>query len=148
MPNATHVYQPGYQGTAVIDGISYAVQGWDGDEDPGLWDATNLNTGGWMYQENGIRKVSINFTLIAKASQPATNGGAAVPAQIPYFKTGDTLPATFTINGTDAYAGSWIVTKRGPKVDLKGGVTFDCSVDSQGPLTGTLAIPPALPTGS
>lgn len=137
-------YLAGYKGTVSLNGIStWAVTGWSADGDPGLWDATNIQTNGWMWQERGIQKISFTFTIICTAGQPASGGTAAVAAGVPDFKQGDTVTAQFTINGTDAYVGNVIITKFSPKVDLKGGVTFDITADSQGPMTGTLAVTPA-----
>ena len=146
MARISNQYQPGYQGSAVLNGNTYFVPGWSSDDDPGLWDTTNFTTGGWMAQAPSIRKVSFSFDVIA-AIPVAANSGATPPVPatyaVPDFKAGDTIPVTFTINGTDAYVGNVIVNKVSVKVDIKAGVTFSISADSQGPMTGTLAITPA-----
>lgn len=125
-------YLPGYTGTLTIDATDYPIGGWNSDADPGLWDATTPDDGGWMYQEPGLQKVSFTFDVYCKIG----TGGAP---SFPPFLAGTNFPAIFKINGTTAYAGNVIITKFSTKNDLKGGVTFSISADSNGLMTGSLA---------
>lgn len=137
MAQVARKYLPGYTGSCTIDTNSYPIQGWKSKADPGLFDTTTQNSGGWIEQEPGIQKVTFTFTILCKY----TNGLAG-------FGAGEILPAVFSINGTVAYQGNVVISGLDTTNDLKGGVTFDVSADSQGAMTGALAPTIVTPSGS
>lgn len=113
-------------GTTTTTLTELPIQGWKSSDDPGLWDATNSTTNGWSKQERGIKKITFTFTIVCKVADG-----------VPNFEGGDIIEdIEFSINSTTKYAGNVIVAKFDTNPDQKGGVTFDITADSDGPMTG------------
>ena len=89
-----------------------------------------------MEQEAGLIKINFKVTVKSTIATPELS-----------FKVGDTITGDFKKKGVSAFTGPVICGKVSTKNDLKGGVTYDLDLTSNGVMTGTEA-PTTLPSTS
>lgn len=124
MAATSPTYLSGYKGSLTIDASVLPVSGWQADHSVGTWDATNVTTAGASWPERTIESLKGSADVMWKVTTGA-----------PVFVVGDIYPITLLTQTGQSYVFNGLITGISPKVEVKGGVTYNLKFESQGAIT-------------
>lgn len=123
-------YLSGYDGKVIVDAESVPITGWNGDDKVGTWDATCSEDGGNAHPERTIRSMNGSFEANYRAV-----------GDPPDIESGSIYPLQLITKAGKGYSFNALLTGVNTKLDVKGGVTYTGSYESQGPILKTLPGP-------
>lgn len=120
----------GKDGSVAIDGASVRVRGWKAKRAVGTYDDSSTEGSGWGSTAPALKTMEVTFTM-------------DVPiAGLPGFDIGNIYDCIFRLKPTLGYSGAFLITDASPNVDIKGGVTLDCTANNVDEITtGAVAAP-------
>jgi hypothetical protein len=117
----------GVEGTVLIGAVDMNVTGYSVDVEFGTFDATTTGDAGWQSMKRAIKKVSGSFDFFHDTSKNPYVSPLDVDATTPTL--------TFGLGNSKTLTGPAIITKISKKSEVKDGIKYTASFESDGAWT-------------